>query len=672
MMYVSEFPHRVREIVHTVIPLPDGTRLAARCWIPEDAAQTPVPALLEYLPYRKNDNTAQRDSVMHPYIAGHGYAGVRVDLRGSGESEGVLQDEYLEQELKDGVEVLRWIAAQPWCDGQVAMMGISWGGFNGLQIAARQPPELKTVITLCSTDDRYVDDVHYMGGCLLGDNLSWASNMFAYNTAPPDPDLVGDAWREMWLDRLKHSGLWLAEWLSHQHRDEYWKHGSICEDYSAIRVPVLAVSGWADAYTNAVFRLLKNLDVPRQGIVGPWSHKYPHIGSPGPAIGFLQKVVRWMDHWMKGRDTGIMDDPMLRAYLQDSSPPSTGYRHRPGRWVAEPSWPSPNVGEWVLHLARAELLDSPETGDTGPVVLRSPMTVGLFSGKWCSESAPPDLPDDQREEDGGSLIFETAELPERVELLGAPVLECEIESDRPVAMLAARLSDIRPDGAATLVTYSLLNLCHRDSHETPSALVPGNRYRVCLQLNDCGQAFPAGHRIRLSLSTVYWPHAWTTPEPVKLIFYPGSSRLILPVRPPRPEDHTLRPFAEPAGAPPIRVEQIVAPDHHWQVIRDLGRNTSVLEVLKNDGRVRYPNDLEVFMDAVERYMASHDDWHSVKGTTEWTYGFQRGDWRVHSVTGTRLSSDAKNFYLHARLDAFEGDTRIYSKNWNYTIKRDLV
>ncbi|MGD8582361.1 MAG: CocE/NonD family hydrolase, partial [Gammaproteobacteria bacterium] len=303
MKIVEDFTNRLRHIEHQWIPMPDHTRLAARIWMPEDAESNPVPAILEYIPYRKRDGSRLRDETMHPYFAGHGYACVRVDIRGSGDSEGVLTDEYLQQEMEDGVDIIQWLAQQPWCNGKVGMIGISWGGFNGLQIAALQPAPLKAVVSVCSTDDRYADDVHYMGGCLLGDNLSWASTMFAYNSLPPDPEIVGDSWRQMWLQRLQGSGLWLDTWLQHQHRDAYWQHGSICEDFSRVRVPVMAVSGWADGYSNAVFRLLEKLPGPRLGLIGPWSHKYPHLGVPGPAIGFLQECLRWWDKWLKNRET---------------------------------------------------------------------------------------------------------------------------------------------------------------------------------------------------------------------------------------------------------------------------------------------------------------------------------------------------------------------------------
>src|ERR1700719_3806813 len=216
---VTTFPKTVRVIEHTLIPLKDGTTLAARIWLPEDAERNPVPAILEYLPYRKRDGTYERDALTHPYLAGHGYAGVRVDLRGSGESTGLLFDEYAKQEQDDAVEVIAWLAAQPWCNGAVGMMGISWGGFNALQVAARRPPALKAIITICSTDDRYCDDVHYMGGVPLRAGFGWASFLFGAMCHPPDPVLVGERWRAMWLERLAEVALFLGIWNRHQRRD---------------------------------------------------------------------------------------------------------------------------------------------------------------------------------------------------------------------------------------------------------------------------------------------------------------------------------------------------------------------------------------------------------------------------------------------------------------------
>jgi uncharacterized protein len=670
---VTSFPHRVREDEHLWIEMSDGVRLAARLWRPDSADDEPVPAILEMIPYRKHDLTSYRDSIHHPYLAGHGYACIRVDLRGSGDSEGVLTDEYLERELCDAEEVLAWLCRQPWCSGRTGMMGISWGGFNALQVAARQPAGLGAIVTVCSTDDRYADDVHYMGGCLLSDNLSWASTMFAYNSCPPDPMIVGDRWRDMWRQRLETSGLWLAEWLSHQRRDEYWQHGSVCEDYAAVACPVLAVSGWADGYSNAVLRMLERLTCERKGLIGPWSHKYPHLGQPGPAIGFLQEILRWWDHWLKDVSNDVTSDPMLRVWMQDSVPPSTAYAERPGRWVGEQAWPSSTVTTEPRPLARHRLAEYDDEVQEERLTVESPLTVGQFAGKWCSYNAPPDLPYDQREEDGGSLVFDSDVLDGRYEILGTPVLYLDFAVNRPNAMVAVRLSDVAPDGRATRVTYGLLNLAHRDGHDTPRALEPGQRYRVAVQLNGCAHSFAVGHRIRLSVSTSYWPLAWPAPEPVCLEVFSGTSTLLLPVRPAPASEALSRAFGEPEGAEPIAVRQVEPGTQRWTVRRDLVGYESALEVVNDLGVVRYDDiDLEVRRRADERYSCVADDAGSVCGETTWEMGFRRDDWSVRTVTSTVLTSSVSEFHVHARLDAYEGERRVLSRNWNCSVPRDHV
>ncbi|WP_031468133.1 CocE/NonD family hydrolase [Sciscionella sediminilitoris] len=671
MREVTELPHAVHEEQQVRIPLADGTRLSGRIWRPVDAEEHPVPAILEFIPYRARDLTAVRDSVHHPYLAGHGYAGVRVDLRGSGDSEGVLTDEYLEQELCDAEEVLDWLADQSWCNGRTGMMGISWGGFNALQVAARRPRSLGAIVTACSSDDRYTDDVHYMGGCLLSDNLSWASTMFAYNACPPDPRVVGQRWQRMWHERLENSGLWLETWLRHQYRDDYWRHGSICEDYTAIDVPVMAVSGWADGYSNAVLRMMAELAVPRKGLIGPWSHKYPHLGEPGPAIGFLQELVQWWDHWLKDADNGAMDGPMLRTWMQDSVPPSTSYERRPGRWVGDPGWPSPLVTDQRYALSSHRIAPAGEPGEDTMLTVESPLSVGQFGGKWCSYNAPPDLPYDQREEDGGSLVFDTEPLEAPCEILGTPVLELECSVDRPVAMLAARLSDVAPDGRATRVSYGLLNLTHRYGHDQPEPLEPGHRYRVRVPLNGVAQTFPAGHRIRLSLSSSYWPLAWPPPEPVCISVYTKESCFSLPVREQNdPDEPEVTPFDEPEGAKPVEVTRARPGSGQWRVSRDLVDYDAELHVVKDSGgRIFEDIGLEVDQRVDERYTWTGDDFHSVRGDVRCVTSFAREDWATTTVTRTILSSDQENFHLHAELDAYEDQQRTVSLNWQHTIPR---
>ncbi len=671
MEVIARFPRTVREIVNAEIPLSDGTRLAARIWLPEDAEKYPVPAILEYLPYRKRDGTSERDALTHPYYAGHGYACLRVDMRGSGESDGLLLDEYLKQEQDDALEVIAWIAAQPWCSGALGIIGISWGGFNGLQIAARRPKPLKAIVTIASTDDRYADDIHHMGGCLLNDNLSWASSMFAYMSRPPDPALVGERWRQMWMYRLENTPLLIDNWLRHQRRDAFWKHGSVCENYADIECAVYAVGGWADGYSNAVPRLLAGLKSPRKGLIGPWAHKYPHFAKPGPAIGFLQDTLRWWDHWLKGKDTGIMAEPMYRVWMEDPIRPAAYLTHRSGRWVAEPSWPSKNIrpARLTLNPGRLDGTAEPETA----ITISSPQDTGLDAGAWCPYGLGPDLPSDQREEDGKSLCFDGASLTESLEILGAPVVELELTSDRPVAMIAARLCDIHPDGASERVSYGLLNLTHRESHEHPSALEPRRRYRVRVPLNHIAHSFKPGHRIRLALSTSYWPIAFPMPEPVLLTLFTGISSLELPVRPPRKEDSGLTDFPPPEGAAPLA--ETVLREHATKrlVERNLAADESVFTRHEDTGTYRIDSiDLTIDQIKTGTYRISSDDPLSADISIKWTQKLARGDWQVRTETETRLRATREEFLIDATLDAYEADMRVYTQLWKRRIKRDLV
>ena len=676
MKIIDRFPHNVRVIENCWIPMSDGCRLAARIWLPVDAETTSVPAILEYIPYRKRDFTRARDEPMHHYFAGHGYASVRVDLRGSGDSDGLLLDEYLKQEHDDALEVIHWIAQQPWCSGAVGMMGKSWGGFNSLQVAARRPPELKAIVTVCSTDDRYLDDVHYMSGCLLNENLTWGSVLMSYNAYPPDPELVGERWRAMWRDRLKHAVFFPEVWLEHPRRDDYWKHGSVCENYGAITCAVYAIGGWADAYSNAIPRLLAGLRAPRKGLIGPWAHLYPHDGVPGPAIGFLQEALRWWDHWLKGTDTAVMAEPMLRVWMQESVPPKPFYKQRPGRWVAETQWPSPRITVKRHWLDVSRLSSAPTA--KAQLDFRSPQTTGLGAGEWCGFGAPGEAPLDQRGDDGCSLTFESEPVRERIEILGPPVATLEVSVDQPVAFIAVRLNDVAPGGASTRVTYGLLNLTHRDSHEHPRPLEPGTRYLIKVTLNDVAYAFPPRHKLRLAMSTSYWPIAWPAPRPVTVSFFTGQSFLDLPVRPPDPSDSGLTPFEPPERAAAETTELRPAPLKRL-VERDRTTNETIYTVSSgrddSDGakltRIKSIG-LDVGHTMLKRFHIGEEDPEMARAEVIQKTWFRRGPWNTRVETRTRFSSTCDDFLLEAELAAYENDEPFFTRTWSRRLKRDLL
>ncbi len=670
---VTEFPHDVEIVENLFIPLRDGTKLAAKMWQPKSSRETPVPALLEYLPYRKRDGTRLRDQGMHLYYAGHGYASLRVDIRGCGDSDGIITDEYTVQEQRDGCEVIAWLSAQPWCSGRVAMYGISWGGFNALQIAARRPPALKTIITVGSTDDRYATDIHCVGGCLSKDNFDWSSTMFAHNDLPPDPEIVGPKWREMWLKRAEHNEPWILTWLRHQRRDAYWKQGSVCEDFSKINIPVYAVNGWADNYSESIPRLLEGLDVPRKGLIGPWAHSYPQNAAVGPAIGWLQESLRWFDHWLKDIDTGIMDEPMYRVWMQDSLPPQTCYAERPGRWVAEKTWPSPRIRA-EKHFLNAGGALSKTKGRLSKLAICSPLTVGIAAGEVGRYGEDAEWATDQREDDGGSLVFTGPVLSRPVEILGAPQLHIEFSSDKPQALVAVRLNDVAPDGRSTRVTVGLLNLTHRDSHEHATALQPGKTYKAVVDLDDIAHVFPKGHRIAVSISTTYWPIAWPSPELAAVTIHGGRCHLELPVRPPSPADRKLQPFDEPVSAQDTPVtHHKVTPKYRRSVTRDLLSGQIVVDFPRWTGSRTMPDIAQTHTTSgLSRYTIIDGDPLSARTDTEFNVEIRRKDATIiHRSTGS-LTCNATHFIVDMKVRLLEDGEQVFERTWHERIRRDMV
>jgi uncharacterized protein len=668
---VDRFPCAVEQIEHLWIPLPDGTRLAARIWLPARAHVEPVPAIVEYIPYAKREGTRDRDEPMHGWFAGHGYAALRIDLRGSGESEGVLIDEYLQQELDDGADALAWIAAQPWCSGRVGMIGKSWGGFNALQIAALRPPALAAVITVCSTDDRYADDAHYMGGCLINDNLWWGATFFQLCTQPPDPQLVGDAWREMWRARLEACTPHPARWMRHPLRDAYWKHGSVCEDYARIECPVYAVGGWTDAYTDAIPRLLAGLRAPRRALVGPWGHAYPHQGVPGPAIGFLQEARRWWDRWLRDEGSGLDAEPLYRAWMQEGLPADSDASERPGRWIAEDAWPSPRIEHRTLRFGDGRLAAPDERVAAAEPRVCSPQTVGVAAGGFFSTGLR-----DQREDDAGSLCFDSDPLPSRLEILGRAELRLAIAVDRPCAFIAARLCELAPDGSSTRVTYAILNLTHDDAHARSEPLQPGRRHDVRMLLHDAAHAFAPGTRLRVALSTAYWPLVWPSPEPVTLQLFTQGCEIVLPVRPPDPADAQLRAFEDPESAPQPAFTRVTK----GSLRRDVGtdpdtgdRVTHTISGYDEHGEVALARFDAVGIesgDAMEIRTSIHpDDPLRARVSIAQVTVLRRAAWHVRMATSIEIACTRETFRVRARVEAAERDGLRFERHFDETIPR---
>lgn len=674
---VTNLPEKIRMIEHIWIPMSDGAKLSARIWLPEDAESNPVPAILEYIPYRKNDHTALRDSIRHPYIRGHGYACVRVDMRGSGDSDGVLLDEYLLQEQDDALEVITWLAEQTWCDGNVGMFGKSWGGFNSLQVAARRPPALKAILAFCATDDRYATDVHYMGGAMLAvDMLPWATYMLNHNAMPPDPKILGDAWRDLWMERLENGVPFSEAWISHQHRDEYWKHGSVCEDFSAIQCPLYIITGWADGYLAPVFNLLEGLSVPCKGLIGPWAHEYATVAKPGPAIGFMQEMVRWWDHWLKGKSTGIMDEPMLRVWAQESVPPHHKYETRPGRWIGEPSYPPPDGHIQPLKLYPDGTTLTHDAGADATLTILGDQTHGMQSGVFAGFGNDGQAPLNQRMDDGKALTFTGDPVAVDTDILGFAELTVTLSADKPNALIGVRLCDVAPTGESLLVCHGVLNLTHRENHEYPTHLTPHEKYQVNVQFTPTAHTLKAGHRWRLAISPTFFPMVWSSPEPVTLSIYTGADTyLTLPIRPRRDEDDNALPeFSEPEHTPYLP-HQITVPHKttHTITYDTISGITTLRDTGSSSDTVRLLDDgIEFGQTCVNTYSIHQDNPLTATSICENISTFKRGDWDIRIEAYATLTGDLTHFHLTNQVDAYEDNVRVFTKTWSKLIPREFV
>ena len=655
MKNIPEFTETIEEWTHFFIPLSDGVKLAARAWLPINAIEQPVPAILEYIPYRKRDGTAIRDEQMHPYWAAFGYACIRVDIRGSGESDGLLLDEYLQQELDDAVEVIDWLEHQDWCSGKVGMMGKSWGGFNCLQVAALRPSALKAIITVCSTDDRYADDIHYRGGALLIENFSWASTISGFMAKPPDPLLLPETWREHWLERLQNMPFFAKNWLEHTYKDSFWKHGSINEDYSAIKAAVYCVGGWGDAYSVAIPRMMQGLPGPKKALIGPWAHKYPNFASPKPEMDFLAEAKRWWDYWLKGINNGIMDEAAIAAYIQDSVPPQASYEERPGLWVEGNQWPIQSQTIDFNLSSSGQLTD----GETkGKVSVQSPLTTGSASGEYCVIWCGPDFPTDQRQDDINSLCFDTEPLKNSISILGACELKFAVTSDQDCGQVVVRLCDVSPSGSSKRISYGVLNLAMRNGLDNPKQVVPGEVMNVSIKLDDTGYEIPAGHKLRLAVSTAYFPLIWPAPKNAKLTLDLASSYLTIPCH-----DRTatlLRDLGQ-GYVCEVKKTKRIRPENHERLIQLDSKNGLVTTKISDDfGKFTFvEHDLTVGESCKETHSILPDDPCSAMSECSWHAQQSRPGWKVDIYSQLKVTCDEEYFYLNRVIKAIENGVQVH-------------
>ncbi|ELU09296.1 hypothetical protein CAPTEDRAFT_170378 [Capitella teleta] len=693
----GRFP--VTVLPHVLVPLPDGVHLSLKIWFPsndETLLREAYPVVMEYLPYRKSDFTVPRDYRRHAWMTSHGYVSVRVDMRGTGDSEGLYFDEYLITEQKDACDVIRWLCDQRWCSGKVGMYGKSWGGFNGLQVAYHRPPGLAAVISLYSTDDRYTTDMHWEGGCVLGNGmLSWASRMFLWNCAPPCPLYVAN-WREEWKNRLeKASESWAKTWLSHQTNDAYWKQGSINCDYSRVTCPVLAIGGWRDAYVDGVFRMVQSLPNVR-GMIGPWSHDWPDTSRPGPNIEFLRECLRWWDVHLKG-EPAEAQLPKFRIFVMDSQVPNTSNDvNISGKWLTEPQWPPGNSSDrivtFVLGPQPGLLHQANSVGTLSEewVSVKFKAASGQWAGEWLSMGGA-DVAADQQIQDSISNCWTSAPLSEDLNILGFINLKSKIRVEAETAFLAIRVCDVHPNDQSTLITHGLLNLSHHRGHDEglPEKLIPGKVYPVCIELHATGYTVPIGHKLRVGISSCYWPTVWPAPNTSDVHLCVGQTgnghnvtELVVPVADPgSPVYQGVAVSESPKIGPPL--PSLVEADSSaiydltsgfsfagGQYTRTVNSNTGPV-IIKEGGL-----DMVYQKISTDAYTIKDLNPLSAKATSDqtlhlhWTIDDQSLDADIS--THSEMTSDTHNFHLINTVNVLYQGEKFFAREWKDEVPRHLA
>jgi putative CocE/NonD family hydrolase len=664
------------------VPVRDGLELSANLWLPRPVAAEPgerFGVILEMIPYGKDNWRRNSDTARGEWLAARGLALCRLDVRGTGSSPGVALDEYTEAETRDGYDAVEWLAAQPWCNGNVGMWGISYGGFTSIQVAKLRPPHLRAILPMYATDDRYRDDVHIRGGCVTAsEKCQYAVSQLGMNAMPPHPPFRGEGWREEWLARLEATPPWLMAWIREQADGPYWRRGSLAPEYDALECAVFQVAGWTDAYVDAAFRIAERCRnaASVRTLVGNWVHSFPDDAYPGPNLDWLHELVRFFDRYLKGRDNGWEHEPPLVWFEHEYADPEPFPATWPGRWRAAAAFPVAGTVERELALGAGTLGGAAGDGADGVDAVPHRATVGTSGPlSWGAGGPPNGLARDLRPDELRGLAYTSAPLEASVSVIGQPVAVLHLTATMPVATCVIRLSEVSPAGVSSLVATGVLNLTHRLSDTDPSPMPTRGlaTEEVRVPLRTTGYRFTPGRRLRLTVLTSYWPVLWPSPQPGELRVHRGPatpSRLLLPVLPDSAPSLPVPPFrTEPVALRDVGTDEGDNPE--WRIQEDVIRGTVAVTIFDGGGSTQEDGSR---LYSSERLVLTASDAEPARARLEsdvvyrWSGFGAEADIRARGT----IASDEGEFDVRVALEVRLDGEAFFEREWRERIPRNLV
>ena len=656
----------MRVLRNLLIPMSDGVRIAVDVYLPD--AEQRYPAVFYFMPYRKDDFYPQigNGAGLPPQYVERGFAFVLGDVRGTNDSEGSAAEMWNSQEQRDGAEAVEWIAAQPWCSGNVGMTGTSYGFWTSLLTAARRPPHLKAVVPLYGSVSSYYAFCEGGTPMAFGYHADYLAVMIAMAGAPPgfrDPD---ERWKELWRTRVELYTPWGLDWLTHQGDDEFWNHSSIRRFYDQIEAPVFVIGGWGDRYPGDVIELFQNLKGPKKALIGPWHHIRLDMGVPGPRVDY-DIVFRWFDYWLKGEQNGISDEPDFTVYTEAYTPPAEYLAEIPGYWREENSWPFPGATQRRLYLTDGGTLSDQPPEKRGSAEYSYDPTAGVCSRLTGGIYGAIGLPVDQRPDESKSVIFTTERLSQRVEITGRPHARLHFSSTATVMGVIVKLCDVAPDGTVALVTRGQLNVAHRGLN-LPAYLTRGTIYEIDVEIKAASYTFEPGHRIRLTITSGEFQTVLSTPQNGMNTVHYGcaqASYLELPVVPhsERRDSPSLKFLPPPPPEPPKEASFQIGPEPEngwWKAVREARKEYQGLE-----GPVTY------WQKTTSRVRQDQPSDAVIESESAFDFRYDSGE-QVRSHGSIRYQCEAEQIHVHARLRVTRNGSEQFSREWSRSHARRFV